>query len=55
MGGMTDKEFKWFSKIYDRFQCSLFNPTIEHNWCGVVGANIVYYDENGEMFDCEVV
>ena len=54
-GGMTDKEFEWFSGIYEKFNSILFNPQVEHNWCGIVGCNIEYVDENGNVHKCEVV
>ena len=53
-GGMTDKEFEWFSDIYYKYH-SLFNPKIEHNWCGIVGCEIQYLDENGKTHKCEVI
>lgn len=54
-GGMTDKEFKWFSKIYEKYQSVLFNPQIEHNWYGISSAKIEYIDENGKVHKCEVI
>lgn len=54
-GAMTYDEFEWFSKIYEKYQCPLFNPQIEHNWCGVRDVRIEYIDENGDVHRCEVV
>ena len=52
---MTDKEYDWFSQIYDEYSTRLFNPIVEHNWCGIVGIKIEYVDENGKRHMCEVV
>ena len=54
-GQMTDKEFKWFSEVYEEYRCSLFNPQIEHNWCGIVDVKIEYIDEKGKVHKCEVI
>lgn len=55
MGAMTDKEFEWFSGVFDEFETTLFNPQIEHNWCGIVNVKIEYIDENGKTHKCEVI
>ena len=52
---MTDKEFEWFSGVFDEFETTLFNPQVEHNWCGIVSVRIEYVDENGNIHKCEVV
>ena len=52
---MTDKEFDWFSGIYEEFHCELFNPQVENNWCGIIGVKIEYVDENNKVHKCEVV
>lgn len=52
---MSEKEIKKFAKIYDKYNSTLFNPSVDHNWYGIVGINIFYYNENGEKFNCEVV
>lgn len=54
-GGMTDKEYKWFSDIYQKYQSNLFNPQIEHNWYGVISAKIEYVDCHNKVHKCEVV
>jgi len=54
-GAMTDKEFKWFSGVFDEFETTLFNPQVEHNWCGIVDVKIEYVDENSKIHRCEVV
>ena len=54
-GAMTEKEFNWFSDIYNRFMPDLFNPQVEHNWYGIIGVSIKYWDENGEVHKCEVI
>lgn len=54
-GAMTDREFEWFSGVFDEFETTLFNPQIEHNWCGIVSVRIEYVDENGKIHKCEVV
>ena len=54
-GAMTDKEFKWFSGVFDEFETALFNPQVEHNWCGIVDVKIEYVDENSKIHRCEVV
>lgn len=54
-GAMTDKEFDWFSGIYNEYECDLFNPQVEHNWCGIVNAKIEYIDENNKIHKCEVI
>ena len=55
MGAMTDREFEWFSEVFDEFETTLFNPQIEHNWCGIVNVNIEYIDENSKIHKCEVI
>lgn len=52
---MDKKEIKQFSKYYETYQCSLFNPEVEYNWYGLKDINIYYYDENGNKHDCEVI
>ncbi len=54
-GAMTDKEFDWFSGVYREYEGDLFNPKVEHNWCGIVNAKIEYIDENGDVHRCEVI
>jgi len=54
-GGMTDKEFDWFSGVYEEYHCTLFNPQVEHNWCGIHWVKIEYVDENGKVHKCEVI
>jgi hypothetical protein len=54
-GAMTDMEFEWFSGVFDEFETTLFNPQIEHNWCGIVNVKIEYVDENGKTHKCEVI
>lgn len=54
-GAMTDMEFEWFSGVFDEFETTLFNPQIEHNWCGIVSVRIEYVDENGKIHKCEVI
>lgn len=55
MGAMTVREFEWFSGVFDEFETTLFNPQIEHNWCGIVSVRIEYVDENGKIHKCEVI
>ena len=47
--GLGKDESDYKSEIY------LFNPRIDHNWYGVVSVKIIYYDENGELHNCEVI
>lgn len=54
-GRMTDKEFDWFSYIFEEFECTLFNPQVEHNWYGIVGAKIEYVDKYNKVHKCEVI
>ena len=52
---MTDKEFEWFSHVYEKFNTRLFNPQVEHNWCGITDCRIEYVDENGDVHQCDVI
>ena len=52
---MTDKEFEWFSTVYEKFNGLLFVPQVEHNWCGIKDCRIEYVDENGDVHQCEVI
>ena len=52
---MTQKEIKEFRKYYEKYEVALFNPQIEHNWYGLTGCAIYYYDIDGNKHDCEVV
>ena len=52
---MTDEEFDWFSQVYEKYQNSLFNPQIEHNWYGVVSAKVEYVSGRGLVHRCEVI
>lgn len=51
---MNEKEIKKFAKFYKKYQ-DLFNSHVDHEWYGIVGINIYYYDEYGEKYNCEVV
>lgn len=55
MGGMSDEEFEWFSEVYDKYECDLFEPEIEHNWYGITNVGIYYYDENNEKHNVEII
>ena len=52
---MSDREIKKFAKFYEKYSSELFNPSVDHNWYGIVDIHIFYYNENGERFACEVV
>lgn len=54
---MSKSEIKKFSKFYEKYNSSLFNPRCddEYNWYGIVDIHIFYYDENGEKYNCEVL
>lgn len=52
---MSDREIKKFAKFYEKYGSALFNPSVEHNWYGIVDIHIFYYNENGIRYDCEVV
>lgn len=51
---MSEKEIKQFAKFYEKYNTTLFNPEVEHNWYGIVGVAIYYFDENGDRHNCEV-
>ena len=53
-GGMTKKEFAYFNKFYEKFESKLY-PEVEYNWYGIVWVSIKYFDENGQIHNCEVI
>jgi len=52
---LTKSEIKELKEIYDKYNNYLFNPRIDNNWYGVVSVKIIYYDEYGELHNCEVI
>ena len=53
--GMTQEEVDEFRTYYEKFETTLFNPRIEHNWYGLVGCDIYYYDMDGNKHNCEII
>ena len=51
---MTQKEIDEFRTYYEKYEVSLFNPQIDHNWYGLVSCRIIYYDIDGNRHKCEV-
>ena len=52
---LTKSEIKELKKIYNKYDDYLFYSQIDHNWYGVVSVKIIYYDEYGELHNCEVI
>ena len=52
--GMKSNDIQELRSIYEKHQY-LFEPDIEHNWYGIVGACIKYLDAEGNWHDVEIV